>query len=272
MRSCLSLLAALASLVLSSISSADTFLEKKGIVVIEAESTKSRLGDWKRKTDVKGFTGECHLEFTGNKPENGPPKSPLKYKFKINKAGKYQLTLRARKRLETKRQDISNDCYVALKGDFSSGGEAPLKTLKSDTKMFGGNADSWGWTRSLDSNHKKFPAIYQLKAGETYELTISGRSKNFNIDRILLTHTDANLREVQNDNPAESKTDGFSSPKPSPPVRTLTNKKGQKVSAKLLSKSGDKVTIEVKGRKHEIEISTLSESDQAFINDWQPEP
>ena len=144
MRSSLTLTTAILLAACSTVASADTSLEKKGIVVIEAESTKSRLGDWKKKTDVKGYTGECHLEFTGNKPENGPPKSPLKYKFKINKGGKYQLTLRARKRLETKRQDISNDCYIALKGDFSPGGEAPLKTLKSDTKMFGGNADGWG--------------------------------------------------------------------------------------------------------------------------------
>ena len=252
----------------------DTFLEKKGIVVIEAESTKSRLGDWRKKTDVKEYTGECHLEFTGNKPENGPPKSPLKYSFKITKAGKYQLTLRARKRLESKRQDISNDCYVALKGDFKSGGVAPLKTLRSDTKMFGGNADGWGWTRNLDSNHKKFPAIYQLKAGETYELTISGRSKNFNIDRILLTHESVDLRKAQKDNPPESKTDRFSAPttstKPKPTVRKLTNKDGRTVTAQLIGKNGNTLTIEVKGKRHEIKIDSLSDDDQIFLLDWDP--
>ena len=250
---------------------ADVFIEKGGIVAIEAESTKTKLGKWIKKTDVKDYTGESHLEFTGNKTVSGPPNSPLKYKFKINKAGTYQLTLRARKRLETERQDISNDCFVALKGDFDTGGKAPLKTLQSDTKMYGGKADSWAWTKNLDSDHKKFPALYKLKAGETYELTISGRSKNFNIDRILLTHEDVDLRKTQNANPAESKTDSFAPPKPEPPVRTLTNQKGQRIKAKLLGKDGQKVTIETSGQKHQIDISTLSEEDQEFLKSWEPE-
>ena len=70
-----------------------------------------------KKTAVKDYSGECHIEFTGNKPESGPPKSPLKYKLQINKPGKYTLAIRARKRLETGRADISTDCFVALKGD-----------------------------------------------------------------------------------------------------------------------------------------------------------
>ena len=86
----------------------------------------------------------------------------------------------------------------------------------------------------------------------------------------MLTHADTNLRKVQNDNPDESKTDGFGAKSFLPPLRTLTNKKGQSVSAKLLGKEGDKVTIEVKGRKHEIDISTLSEKDQEFIKNWEP--
>ena len=251
---------------------AEVFLERKGIVAIEAESTKSRLGDWKKKTDVKGYTGDCHLEFTGNKPENGPAKSPLKYSFKISKPGKYQLTLRARKHLESKRQDISNDCYVALKGDFESGGKAPLKTLRADTKMFGGKADGWGWTQNLDSNHKKFPAIYKLKAGETYELTISGRSKNFNIDRILLTHESVDLRKAQNGDLAESKRGGTSSllDRSKPVTRKLTNKKGETVIAKLISKSDDGVTVEIRGKRHEIPLSSLSEPDQEFLSEWEP--
>jgi hypothetical protein len=43
------------------------FQEKGGILVMEAESTSSSLGSWKKKTDVKDYGGECHLEFTGNK-------------------------------------------------------------------------------------------------------------------------------------------------------------------------------------------------------------
>ncbi len=54
---------------------------------MEAESTTSSLGAWKKKTDMPDYGGECHLEFTGNTPEIGPPKSPLKYSFRIDKDG-----------------------------------------------------------------------------------------------------------------------------------------------------------------------------------------
>lgn len=249
------------------------FLEKGGKVVIEAESTDSRLGRWKQKTDVADFQGKCHLEFTGNKTESGPPQSPLEYKFRINKSGTYQLILRARKRLETKREDISNDCYVALKGDFEPGGEAPLRVLRSDTKLFGGSADGWGWATRLDVNHIKYPVLYRLKAGEIYELTISGRSKNFNIDRIILFHEDHDLREIQRENSPESEREsgGFGGSRlPPVTVRKLTNLEGNVIEAKLIKKSGDTLTVVVSGRTYEIPISTLSKKDQAFIEKWQP--
>ncbi|MEX2213849.1 MAG: hypothetical protein WD768_06965 [Phycisphaeraceae bacterium] len=170
--------------------------EKDGLVIMEAEDTPSKLGDWVKKKDVKGFGGECHLEFTGNKPETGPAKSPLKYAFKVTQAGKYSLLIRAHKRLESERQDISNDCYVALEGDFTSGGAAPLEVLKKDTKLFGGDAKGWGWATTLDVDHKKYPAVYELKAGKTYILTLSGRSKNFNIDTIYFAHESLDAKKV----------------------------------------------------------------------------
>lgn len=249
------------------------FLEKKGIIAIESESTKSKLGKWIKKTDVADYSGECHLEFTGNSTISGPPNSPLKYSFTVTKPGKYQLTLRARKRLETKRDDISNDCFVALKGDFESGGAAPVKTLKEDTKMFGGAADKWAWATQLDADHKKFPASYHLKKGETYELTISGRSKNFNIDRILLVHEDEDLGKVQRDNPPESErtSGGFGSSRlPAVTRRSLTDSEGRTIDAELVSKAGDKLTIRVRGKRFDVAIASLSKEDQEFIKEWEP--
>ncbi|MGB6222163.1 hypothetical protein [Haloferula sp.] len=245
------------------------FEEKRGLVVIEAESTGSRLGDWKKKTDVPDFEGECHLEFTGNQTISGPPESPLKYKFRISKEGNYTLTIRARKRLETKREDISNDCYVALEGDFEAGGEAPLKVLKSDTKMFGGSAEGWGWAISLDANHEKFPPVYKLKAGETYELTIHGRSKNFNIDRIIFYHESLDRREVQNKKLDESKVveEGLVVT-PARVTRRLTDREGRVVEAQLVEVDGMTVVVIVGSRRHRIEVETLSDEDQLFISSW----
>ncbi|MEP4076639.1 hypothetical protein [Haloferula sp.] len=245
------------------------FEEKGGLVVIEAESTDSRLGDWEKKTDVADFEGECHLEFTGNKTTNGPPKSPLKYEFKISKAGNYTLTIRARKRLESERADISNDCFVALKGDFEAGDKAPLKVLQKDTKLFGGNADDWGWASTLDENHKKYPPVYKLKAGETYELTIHGRSKNFNIDRIVLYHESKDRREVQSKKLKESKTaDEGLALKPERVKRRLTDREGRAVDAQLVEVDGSVVVALIGNRRHRIEVATLSDEDQLFISEW----
>ncbi|MGJ8655861.1 MAG: hypothetical protein ACSHX6_05360 [Akkermansiaceae bacterium] len=168
---------------------ADVFEGKDGLVVMEAESTKSSKGKWKKLTSVKEFTGDSHFEFTGNKPASGPAKNPLKYSFTVDKDGDYKLLIRAFKRLDGEPKDRCNDCYVKLKGDFESGGDAPLKMLKEDTKLYGGHHEKWGWTSKLDEGHKKFNPVYKLKAGETYLLTVSGRSQRFNMDRIVFRHS-----------------------------------------------------------------------------------
>ncbi|MDX1679882.1 MAG: hypothetical protein R3242_04030 [Akkermansiaceae bacterium] len=251
----------------------EVFLEKGGLVVMEAESTRSSLRKWKEKTDVEDYSGKCHLEFTGNRIMNGPPDSPLRYKFQIQKPGKYRLTLRARKRLETEREDLSNDCYVKVSGNYEAGGGAPLDILEEDTKMFGGHKDGWGWAVMLDHDHKKYDAIYDFKAGETYELTISGRSKNFNLDRILFVHESHKLREVQRENPPESQGEGASrmNSKLAPRVtRKLHNQEGQTIEAKLVSKQGNTLIAIVRGRRYEIPMDTLSKEDQEFISEWQP--
>ena len=195
-----------AALASSSTISAKVFEGKDGLVVMEAESTKSTLGKWKKKTDVKEFTGESHLEFTGNKPANGPPTSPLKYEFKVDKEGQYDLMIRGFKRLEGEEHDKCNDVYVKLKGDFESAGDAPIELLKKETKLFGGHHEKWGWAMKLDEGHKKYNPSYKLKAGETYTLTIYGRSQRFNIDRIILKHVSVKRKAAQNAKLVESKS------------------------------------------------------------------
>jgi len=58
---------------------------------MEAEETSSKLGSWEKSTEIEGFEGEGYLEFTGNSPINGDPKSHLKYEFKIKEDGIYYL-------------------------------------------------------------------------------------------------------------------------------------------------------------------------------------
>ena len=175
-----------------------TYVESGGLLLMDAEHTETTdLALWERVLPgdsryLSGSTNDEHLEFTGNAISSGPPNSPLTYTFRIAKAGTYQLYLRARKRLEGARKDLCNDCYVKMAGDYSSGNpKAALSALLTDTKLYGGDADDWGWATNLDSEEADHtPAKYVFKAGETYTLTISGRSQRFNIDRIVLFHSD----------------------------------------------------------------------------------
>lgn len=193
------------------------FIEADGVLVIEAESSKSNPGKWTGKQTIEGFTGKGHIEFTGNKPAGGPAHSPMAYTFKINKAGIYRLHLRAHKRLGDEEPDKCNDAYVRVLGDYRAVGkdeqkekkgpkDATLEVLRKDTKCFGGAADGWGWAETLDlggHNNKRAPR-YHFKAGETYTLVISGRSQRFNIDRIVFCHESVKPSDAKNPEREES--------------------------------------------------------------------
>lgn len=187
------------------------FSEVEGLVVIEAESTLSDLGKWERKTAAlqNAHTGEAYLEFTGNNPRSGPAESPLTYAFKINSAGLYHIHLHCARETVGDRKDVANDCYVRLEGDFREGpnsgnkhgNDAPLKMLQSDTKFFGGDDKKFVWATGnrLDpgGHRNKRVAIYNLKAGETYTLVVSGRSQKFKLDRIVFRHDSIAAKTAQ---------------------------------------------------------------------------
>ncbi|MEO0476838.1 MAG: hypothetical protein AAF085_12850 [Planctomycetota bacterium] len=195
-------------------SARQVFVESDGLVVMEAESTTSKSGNWEGKTAVEGYTGEGHIEYTGNKPAGGPVGSTLVYFFKIEKAGIYTLHLRAHKRLEGEEPDKCNDAYIRVEGDYEAskdagdkhGDDARLGTLEKDTKLYGGHAKTWGWAETLDlggHNNKRNPK-YVFKAGETYALGISGRSQRFNIDRIVFRHESVDLKKAKDPEAPES--------------------------------------------------------------------
>ena len=172
-------------------------------IVIEAESTKSQTGEWKLETEIEGFKGAGYIVFTGNKPTNGPAKSPLEYPFTVKETGLYYLHIRCAKetlKMDGKmRNDVANDCYVRVAGDFAAAPDADkddskfarLSELKTDHKFFGGKPKEFAWAsgKKLDiggDRHKKI-AAYQFKSGEKYTLTVSGRSQKFKIDQFMFS-------------------------------------------------------------------------------------
>lgn len=194
------------------------FQEANGLVVMEVENTETtNLGLWNQETAYAGYTGDGYLQFTGNSTASGPPSSPLVYKFKINQAGLYYLHLRAaRDTTNGQPGDHSNDAYVRVDGDYgagpnagnSHGNDAPLSMLMSNTKFFGGNANSFSWNSGnrLDpgGHDNKRVAVYDFKAGEEYTFVMSGRSKWFSVDRIVFRHASVSSGVAQNLSQPES--------------------------------------------------------------------
>lgn len=198
-------------LVAASLASAQTLYEEaEGIVIMEAESTVSPLGLWQKQSSHPDFTGTGYLRFDGNEYTHGPAVSPLEYTFRINQAGLYYLQLRVAEENQTingeHRDDVSNDCYVRVDGNYEASPEAgnnhrddaTLAVLQSNTKFYGGKNDGtfvWAGGYQNDGQGNLDPgghsnkrvAIYNFKAGETYTLVIHGRSKAFKIDRIAFS-------------------------------------------------------------------------------------
>jgi hypothetical protein len=202
---------------------AQTYNESGGLVVMEIENTGSPLGLWQKQTALAGHSGTGYLQFLGNTYENGPATSPLEFQFKINQAGLYYLHLHCAKETHDGRTDVANDCYVRVEGDYnagpgpydSHGNNASLALLQSDTKYFGGATNAWKWENGQNSSGSagnldpggetnKRVAVYDFKAGQTYKLVVSGRSKFFRINRIVFRHANTAAATAQNLSTPES--------------------------------------------------------------------
>ncbi len=185
-----------------------------GLVIMEAENTATAdLGLWLEKTAVGGYTGPAYIEFDGNSPLNGPARSPLTYTFTVNQDGLHYLHLHVARETVTingeVRTDVANDAYVRLDGDYGAGpnagnnhaDDAPLTALQSDTKFFGGNDKAFVWATGnrldLGGHNNKRVAVYDLKAGQTYAFTISGRSQYFKVNRIVFQHESVSRSAAQ---------------------------------------------------------------------------
>lgn len=171
-------------------------------IVFEAENTTSNLGEWKLITSLDSgyFNPEggmppingTYLEFTGNTVGGGQASSPLVYTFVCPKTGVYQCAMRMHQRLMGNKDDKCNDVYVKLEGNYTSGNDQfTLEHLQNNTKFYGRGIATWGTAHSGEGgvNHKIGKMLYKLIQGEEYRFTMSGRSKNTQIDYILFFET-----------------------------------------------------------------------------------
>ncbi len=175
-----------------------TFYAGDNYISFEAESTNSELGEWviRRTGDsdfVEGTSGVApingtYLEYTGGVPSGlvSAGKGILVYKFTPVSTGTYRLTGRMAQNQNGEAWDRCNDIYVKMKGDFEAGaGSATKSQLETFAKFYGRGLEDWGAFVQGEINHLKYSMKYNLKAGEEYTFTVSGRSQRVCIDYYL---------------------------------------------------------------------------------------
>lgn len=186
-------------------------------IVFEPEITKSNLGLWLKRVpgDSKYHVGtgieainKNYLEFTGNNLNSGPPTSPLEYKFKCPKAGKYRIAMRMYQPLaDGEAGDKRNDVWIKLAGDFTTACVYPTEELKKNHKFWGRGVRKWGSTYNLEGHvggvKKLAKVVYNLKEDKIYTFTMSGRAQGCSIDYILLYEESLNFNIVQHTDLAE---------------------------------------------------------------------
>ena len=177
---------------------AQTYQESGGLVVIEVESTPT-AGSWVSETSVGGYTGASFYRWNGPDLFGSPGSGVLSYSINITNAGTYNL--RIRNHHNHPDSTLENDCWTKMDGG------AWIKTYSSQ-------ANAWVWNTRHEQGSTHSNPTYSLSAG-THTFQISGRSKNFRIDRFHLYLGSVN--NPTNENYPQSSTGGGVPPPPPPP-------------------------------------------------------
>lgn len=185
------------------------FLEQDGNVVMEAESvTPGEFWEFLEGTytegqlSTEGYTGAGCLRFTGNTEMSGPAVGPTYYPFRISSAGTYQIYMHGYGApLESGEDDYSNDCFIRIETQNSC--ELTLAAPNPDCHAASCGSNGrfvivgtvpWRWKYNFnlecggEGSDEFIRAQYAFEPGD-YTLVVSGRSKNFIFDRIIITTT-----------------------------------------------------------------------------------
>jgi hypothetical protein len=166
------------------------YMEKDGVVVIEAESAPSTQG-WKYFADNSGQTGYGYYEWQVEGQGIAAGKGLLKYRFEISTPGNYQLLLRGKikdpkNRLDTLDPD-GNDVWVKFIGGKDVEKQAALGDQWSKIAILG-HPEGWTFNTNADQSktHETTPACRHFEKG-IYTIELSGRSQGYAIDRLVLS-------------------------------------------------------------------------------------
>lgn len=147
------------------------FQEKDGMVVFEAESIFLSDG-WSMENNLDNFSGDGYITWTNDTILETNGQGLLAYVFNITKPGLYTLKMRN-----------YHSC-----DDFTECNDIYVKMNDSEwRKNFNHTVGEWDWNTQQDIDHVFSNSTYFLEKGE-HTLYLSGRSKDFSIDKIAIFH------------------------------------------------------------------------------------
>ena len=151
----------------------DIFQELDGMVIFEAESIPLTKG-WSLEKTVENYSGDGYITWIDSTTIEPNGQGLLSYKFLITKPGVYTLKMRNYHSCEDFTE--CNDVFVRMDdGNWR--------------KNFNHTLSHWDWNSQQDIHHVFSNSQFLLKEG-VHQLQISGRSKDFSIDKIALYHKD----------------------------------------------------------------------------------
>lgn len=163
------------------------FIEKDGIVSMEAENATERYG-WIEKTGLENSSG---ISMMDQEPEEG---GYLKFAIKFTKTGTYTIWALHAKSTEGYRPDQANDCIAGFNGK-------PLE-LDSKSSCHGEHARVIGlgthqtildWesrpkTHCAEDRNKK--VIFNVESPGIHDFQITSRSNGYLLDKLVFVHHD----------------------------------------------------------------------------------
>lgn len=161
------------------------FIEENGFLTFEAESIPA-LGEWRSLKQLGGFTGSGYYQWGGPTllSVSRAGQDTLKYHFRINNPGNYELRWRNRIAIGTSNTE-HNDSWVRFATGANIAGEHPLNGW---TKVFMNQRNVWSWgSRTVDGVGR---SLRQFFSAGDHTIEISGRSTGHAIDRVVLYQYD----------------------------------------------------------------------------------
>lgn len=148
---------------------AGPFLEEDGFIAFEMESATAP--GWVVNNNEGGFSGDGYLTWTGGDLFFSPGQGVITYFVVVQNPGEYQLRIRNIYRAPA--IDLNNDLWLSVNGsEFEKSYSNP------------GGYNNWSWETKLEEQGHRAASFF-LNQGENI-IQISGRSNNFNVDRMHL--------------------------------------------------------------------------------------